>query len=91
MRGAATEDYFQRATGGIHWGAMSLPVAEMDAVMSAMAGLDLTPPPEARITISEPVILAKLRRLHAAAGRLAGEYRALLGELLSTARRRPPS
>ena len=73
IRNGVSDDYFQRTSGAIHWGAMSLPVAEMEAVGSVMAGIDLAPPSDPRIDIPQPAALAKLRRLHAAAGQLAEE------------------
>ncbi len=64
---------FQRSSGSASWGAMSLPVEEMASVGAALAGCDLTPPRDALIVNPSPSAMAKLQRLHAAAGRLAEE------------------
>lgn len=50
---------------------MSLPVADMVASGAAIAGLDLTPPKDALTHTPAPRAMAKLQRLHAAAGNLA--------------------
>src|SRR5215472_2345991 len=50
---------------------MSLPVADMVSFGAALAGLDLTPPQDPQILNPPSSAMAKLQRLHAAAGRLA--------------------
>jgi AraC-like DNA-binding protein len=50
---------------------MSLPTAEMVSVVGKTAGLDLTPPKDPLVLTPSRAALARLRRLHAAAGRLA--------------------
>jgi transcriptional regulator GlxA family with amidase domain len=50
---------------------MSLPVAEMAAFGEALAGIDLTPPRDAMLIAPLPAAMARLQRLHAAAGDLA--------------------
>lgn len=58
---------------------MSLPVADMAAAGAAIAGRDLgLPTRETRIVMPRRQALAKLRRLHAAAGRLARETPGLI-------------
>jgi AraC-like DNA-binding protein len=64
---------FQRSSGSACWGAMSLPVEGMAIVGAAMAGCDLTPPRDTLTVIPAPGAMARLQRLHAAAGRLAVE------------------
>jgi AraC-like DNA-binding protein len=49
---------------------MSLPVADMVAVGAVIAGLDLTPPKNPLILTPSRSAMAKLQRLHAAAGQL---------------------
>lgn len=62
---------FQQSSGSACWGAMSLPVEAMASVGAAVAGCDLTPPRDALIVSPSPSAMAKLQRLHAAAGQLA--------------------
>ncbi len=62
---------FQHSSGSACWGAMSLPVEAMDSVGAAIAGCDLTPPRDALIANPSPAAMARLQRLHAAAGQLA--------------------
>ena len=52
---------------------MSLPVEDFVSAGATMVGCDLTPPKDSRIFRPPPYALTKLRRLHAAAGRLAEE------------------
>jgi AraC-like DNA-binding protein len=63
--------YYQRAAGPTSYGAMSLSLADMASVGDAMAGCDLAPPRDALILTPVPTAMAKLQRLHAAAGYLA--------------------
>ena len=67
------KDSFQRSSGSACWGAMSLPVEDMASVGAAMAGCDLTPPKDMLFVTPSPAAMARLQRLHAAAGRLAEE------------------
>jgi hypothetical protein len=62
---------FQLSSGSACWGAMSLPVEAMASVGAAIAGCDLTPPRDALIVNPSPAAMARLQRLHAAAGDLA--------------------
>jgi len=50
---------------------MSLPLEDMVSIGAEIAGLDLTPPKDPLIFTSPPSAIAKLQRLHAAAGDLA--------------------
>src|SRR3984893_792816 len=65
------QSYYRLSSGFACYGAMSLPVAELVSVGAAIAGRDLTPPRDALIVNPSPSAMAKLRRLHAAAGQLA--------------------
>jgi AraC-like DNA-binding protein len=62
---------FQRSSGSACWGAMSLPADDMAIVGAAMVGCDLTPPRDTLSVTPSPAAMAKLQRLHAAAGQLA--------------------
>jgi AraC-like DNA-binding protein len=64
---------FQRSSGSACWGAMSLPVEDMAFIGAAMAGCDLTPPRDVLTVTPAPGAMARLLRLHAAAGHLAEE------------------
>jgi AraC-like DNA-binding protein len=67
------EETHQLSSGKACFGAMSLPVEEMASAGATMAGCDLTPPPNTLTIIAPPGAMAKLQRLHVAAGYLA-EY-----------------
>ena len=73
MRHSEGKNSFQHTAGSACWGAMSLSVEDMVSVGAAMAGCDLTPPKDALIVIPLPAAMARLQRLHVAAGRLAEE------------------
>jgi AraC-like DNA-binding protein len=73
MRHSEGKNSFQRSAGSASWGAMSLPVEEMVSAGAAIAGCDLTPPKDALLITPAPSAMAKLQRLHAAAGHLAEE------------------
>jgi AraC-like DNA-binding protein len=63
--------YFQRSADALSWAGMSLPVEVMCSVGAAIAGCDLAPPPQDLIVAPRASAIAKLQRLHAAAGDLA--------------------
>jgi hypothetical protein len=63
--------YYQRTSGPTSYAAMSLPVEEMVCSGATIAGCDLTPPRDTLTVIPPPGAMAKLQRLHAAAGSLA--------------------
>ena len=62
---------FQRSSGSAAWGAMSLPEEDAVAIGETLASSDLTRPKQTLIVTPVPSSMAKLQRLHAAAGRLA--------------------
>jgi len=64
---------FQQSSGSACFASMSLPVEEMVSVGAAVAGIDLTPPKDVLTLTPLPSALARLQRLHAAAGQLAEE------------------
>jgi AraC-like DNA-binding protein len=73
VRHGADEVYYQRSSGAASFGGMSLAVEDMAAIGEAMAGIDLTPRRHAMLVTPSPGAMARLQRLHAAAGHLAEE------------------
>ena len=73
VRHSQGKNSFQHSSGSACWGAMSLPVEEMVSAGATIAGVDLAPPRDALMVTPAPSAMAKLQRLHAAAGRLAEE------------------
>ena len=73
LRHGQADQSYQRSSGSASFGTMSLPSEDMATVGETMAGLDLTPPSDALLTTPPPAEMSRLRRLHAAAGRLAEE------------------
>jgi AraC-like DNA-binding protein len=71
VRHGEGESTFQRSSGSASWGAMSLPMEVAAAVGEALAACDLMPPRNAMLITPPPSAMARLQRLHAAAGRLA--------------------
>jgi len=71
IRHVEGENAFQRSPGPAFWGAMSLPVADMVSIGATVAGVDLTPPKDPLVLTPPPSAMARLQRLHAAAGRIA--------------------
>jgi len=67
------QSHFQQTSGFASSGFMSLPVEDFVSAGATMVGYDLTPPKVALIFRPPFHALTKLRRLHAAAGRLAEE------------------
>lgn len=65
------QNYFQRSSGSACFDTASLPVADMVSAGAAIAGIDLTPPKDPLTLTPAPHAMAKLQRLHAAAGQLA--------------------
>ena len=62
---------YQHSTGATGIGAMSLPLEDMASAASVIAGCDLALPRDALLIIPRAASMAKLQRLHAAAGHLA--------------------
>jgi AraC-like DNA-binding protein len=73
IRRSQAQNYFQLSSGSAYFASMSLPVEEMVALGATSAGCDLAPPKTALTHTPPPSAMAKLQRLHAAAGRLAEE------------------
>jgi AraC-like DNA-binding protein len=64
-------DYYLRSAGALAMGSMSLPAEQMALMAAAFVGCDLIPPSDGLMLTPAPPALARLRRLHAAARRLA--------------------
>jgi AraC-like DNA-binding protein len=65
------QSHFQQTSGVASSGFMSLPVENFVSAGATMIGCDMTPPKDPLIFRPSSPALAKLRRLHAAAGHLA--------------------
>ena len=73
LRHGRTQQYYQRSSGSADFASMSLPTAEMASVGEALAAADLTTPQQNISVAATPEAMARLQRLHAAAGHLAEE------------------
>jgi hypothetical protein len=71
LRHNQAHEYYQRSSGLAEFGTMSLPVEDIASLGEALAGVDLTTPHGAMSITPAPAAMAKLQRLHAAAGQLA--------------------
>jgi AraC-like DNA-binding protein len=71
VRASEGSTNFQRSSGSASWGSMSLPVEEMGLLGASIADCDVTPPEQTLTLTPAPSAMAKLQRLHAAAGDLA--------------------
>jgi AraC-like DNA-binding protein len=71
VRYSEAQNYYRRSSGFAAYGGMSLPLAEMAAFGEALAAVDLTPPRDAMLITPLSAAMARLQRLHAAAGDLA--------------------
>ena len=70
-RQAEADSVYQVSFGAASTGAMSLPIEEIESIGATMAGCDLTPPRDTLTITAPPRAMARLQRLHAAAGQLA--------------------
>src|SRR4029077_19448862 len=73
FRHGEDQAYYQRSSGSASFGALSLAVEDVAEIAEAMGGIDLTPPRDAMLVTPPPGAMARLQRLHAAAGHLAKE------------------
>jgi AraC-like DNA-binding protein len=71
VRHSDADAYHQRSSGSASFAAMSLPAEDMVSVGETAAGCGLTPPRDAMLITPPPAAMAKLQRIHAAAGDLA--------------------
>jgi AraC-like DNA-binding protein len=60
-----------RSAGPVHWGGMSLPIADTAEIGATIAARDLIPQADEQIITPSPAAMARFQRLHAAAGELA--------------------
>lgn len=70
VRHSAGHSYFHRSSGIARYCSLSLPMEEM-TVGAVIAGRDLVPRGDAMLVTPLPAAMARLQRLHAAAGALA--------------------
>jgi AraC-like DNA-binding protein len=63
--------YYRRSSGRAAYASMSLSVTDVASLGAAIADVDLTPPKDPQVHTPSPSAMAKLQRLHAAAGELA--------------------
>ena len=70
---AHDQTIYTRSSGTVSWGTISLPVDALAAIGAATAGYDLKPPVDVVTETPPPVMITRLRRLHATAGHLAKE------------------
>jgi AraC-like DNA-binding protein len=80
IRRIVAQEYFQQSAGRARFGSISLPVDVMAAVGAAIVGCDLTPPINTVLVEPQPAALARLKRLHAAAGELAEDAPVVLAQ-----------
>jgi AraC-like DNA-binding protein len=78
FRHGEDQAYYQRSSGSASFGALSLAVEDVAAIGEAMGGIDLTPPRDAMLVTPPTSAMAKLQRLHAAAGQLAEDAPAVI-------------
>ena len=71
LQAAETDNLYQHSSGATEFANMSLPIEDLAAVGGVMAGVDLPPPRDAALVVPSSSAMAKLQRLHAAAGSLA--------------------
>lgn len=71
---------FQQSSGSTRYGAMSLPIEDMASVVTEVAGRDLMPARDMLILTPSSSAMAKLQRLHAAAGQLAEDAPAVIAD-----------
>src|SRR4051794_3411924 len=70
--------YYQRSAGASATATMSLPLADIAPLSTAFAGYDLSPPRDSSIVRPPASAMARLQRLHAAAGHLAKTQPAII-------------
>ena len=78
LRHSLADSFYKRSSESGSFETMSLPVEDMVSVGEVLAGGDLTPPPDAMLIAPPPAAMARLQRLHAAAGHLAEDVPEIL-------------
>jgi len=68
----------RRASSNLHYGAISLPIEELDAAINAIIGMEITRSPSHSIVHPHPKLVSRLLKLHKAAGQLAHDAPDLL-------------
>jgi AraC-like DNA-binding protein len=71
---------FERTAGAVNLGAMSLPLADMEALGASFSDADFTPPRDPLIFAAPPAALARLLDLHRTAGQLAEDAPEVIAE-----------
>jgi AraC-like DNA-binding protein len=71
VRYAEGQSYHRHSSGSASYAGMSLPVADVVSAGAAIAGVALAPPRDPVLITPSLAAMAKLQRLHAAAGQLA--------------------
>jgi AraC-like DNA-binding protein len=72
-RPCKAQSHFQRSSGPVNWGSISLRLQDIPSVGEAVVGFDLTPPLGEQLITPHPDAMSSLRRLHAAVGSLASK------------------
>jgi AraC-like DNA-binding protein len=72
VRHSEAQQSYWRASGATQRATMSVPMDVLASAVSTMADCDLMPPRQGRLIAPRPAAMAKLRRLHAEVGDLAG-------------------
>jgi hypothetical protein len=81
LRRRRGEIYTHRASGPSSTGGISLPLEDMTSLCTAMVGRDLSLLNDSLIVIVSPIAMARLRRLHEAAGNLAEDAPGVLSNI----------
>jgi AraC-like DNA-binding protein len=71
IRHRAGGSSFQHTTGTASFGAISLPLEDVDSLLGVIAGNDLKPPRDTILAVPRPAAMQRFQRLHSAAGCLA--------------------
>ena len=72
------QSYYQRSSGPVTYGTMSLPLEDLAVLGPAIIGRELKIPGAALVVTPSPVAMTRLQRLHAAAAVLAEESPTIL-------------
>jgi AraC-like DNA-binding protein len=79
VRFGRQQSHFQRFARPVNWGSISLRLEDIPSISEAAVGFDLTPPVSDQIITPPPSAMARLQRLHAAAGLLVKQAPELIG------------
>jgi AraC-like DNA-binding protein len=81
VRHSEGQSYYQRSSGLAFYGTMSLPVEYMASIGATMIGRETAPPRDPLVIIPPSAAMARLQRLHAAAGHLAEDSPEIIANL----------